>query len=116
MNNCPLAYFYRGVILLRNHKPTIMSQPTLIKTKDHKEIKQWIESNNGLPARLAYQSTGEIKDPIVVHFPDEDQDGETSYQRLGYDEFFSIFDHYDYTFQYEKDGENNYYSLKKDLK
>ena len=84
-------------------------QTTTVKTQDHEQIKYWIESRDGKPARLGYDSTGKEAAPLTVWFEDENKDVPQNYQVLDYDEFFSIFDHYKLTFSYEENGEDDRY-------
>lgn len=78
-----------------------MELSTMTSTKDKMEIKNWINAQGARPARLGYASTsnGE-KDPITVWFDSNTENPKKNYQALDWDEFFAIFDHYDYTFYY----------------
>ena len=87
-----------------------MTTTKIHETKDKEFIKNWIEENGGVPARLGYVSTtSDEKDPLAVWFRGEEQDEEKIYQEIDWDEFFAIFDYHDFTFKYnDEQGDDRY--------
>ena len=67
---------------------------TTTTTTDHAEIKKWVESHNGRPIRVAMSDTAKELDTIKFRFPNEEYDNEQTYQEISWDEWFSIFEHY----------------------
>lgn len=82
---------------------------TKVQTKDHAEIKQWIDARGGTPARIAHSSTSDTLAPLTVRFDNEKRDVKQSYQPLEYDEFFEIFDKHNLTFSYTENGNDDKY-------
>ncbi len=86
-----------------------MTSTTIHTTKDHETIKQWINEQGGVPARLGYDSTSRQKDPLTVWFRDEARDVKKTFQELDWDEFFAIFDHHNFVFKYNNEtGKDRY--------
>lgn len=80
-------------------------------TTDHSKIKKWIESRNGVPAKIS--NTGSENDGLLrVHYPEASKNDD-SFDEISWDEFFEIFDKNNLAFLYQdekKDGEESTFS------
>jgi hypothetical protein len=65
------------------------------KTIDHEEIRRWIEEKGGHPAKV---KGTEI---LRVDFDEPGGDGDEALERIGWDEFFEIFDRNELAFLYQ---------------
>lgn len=84
-------------------------------TKDHAAIKQWANSHNAQPSRLAMADTAKTVGLIQLHIPGYN-DERKQYQHIEWDEFFSEFDKYDMEFRTFDNAEDpNYYELHTNL-
>ena len=93
-----------------------MTSTTIRATKDHDFIKNWIEKNGGVPARLGYDSSEGLKDPLTVWFRKAAAAAHNSYQALDWEEFFAVFDYHDFVFQYEEqegEGSDKFIAIQK---
>jgi hypothetical protein len=75
------------------------------KTTDHKEIRKWIESRGGRPARVTSTAPGHEDDKngsggiLRVDFQEPDE----SLEEISWDEFFDIFEEHKLAFLYQED-------------
>jgi len=78
------------------------------ETKDHKTIQNWIQKNNGVPARLGYDSVdNKLKDPLTVWFRAEKNEFRKTYQELDWEEFFAVFDYHNFVFKFTDESEED---------
>lgn len=78
-------------------------------TTNHDEIRNWVEKRGGHPAIVA--STGDNGRSGGLLRIDYDEPGgndDTRLERIGWDEFFRIFDQNDLAFLYDPDGESRF--------
>jgi hypothetical protein len=81
------------------------------RTTDHDTIRKWIEQRDGHPAVVANTMEDEGGGILRVDFPG--YSGETSLQRIGWEEFFEIFEDRELAFLYQdktEDGKESRFS------
>lgn len=81
------------------------------RTTDHDTIRKWIEQRDGHPAVVANTMEDEGGGILRVDFPG--YAGETSLQRIGWEEFFEIFEDRELAFLYQdktEDGKESRFS------
>jgi len=62
-------------------------------TTDHDEIRKWVEARGGHPAIVRdTESKTRTSGMIRIDFDDSDGSQDTGLRRIGWDEFFKIFD------------------------
>jgi hypothetical protein len=72
-------------------------------TTDHAIIRKWIETRNGTPSLIRTEGKGGV---LRVDFGEKEED----FEKIGWDEFFGIFDENKLAFLYQdetKDGETS---------
>jgi len=63
------------------------------RTTDHDEIRKWVEARGGHPAIVRdTESKTRTSGMIRIDFDDSDGSEDTGLRRIGWDEFFKIFD------------------------
>lgn len=88
-----------------------MAQATENSTKNHQEIKDWVNAHNGTPALLGAASTGVPGSPITIWFREQERDVPQSFMAIDWAEFFQKFDEQGKTFTYGTDEDNNAYCM-----
>lgn len=74
-------------------------------TTDHKQIQQWIEDRNGIPARVKGTVSGEGAGLLRVDFKDNGEDDKL--EQISWKDFFDTFEKKNLAFLYQeetKDG------------
>jgi hypothetical protein len=77
-----------------------------LSSTDHETIRQWVEERNGTPATVA--DTAEPDEPGLLRIDFPGYSGETSLERVTWDDFFEKFDEEELEFLYQEqtdDGE-----------
>jgi hypothetical protein len=69
------------------------------RTKDHQEIRRWVESRGGKPA--AVKGTGGDEDPGILRVDFPGYGDESSLEAISWDEFFQKFDESRLDFLYQ---------------
>ncbi len=80
-------------------------------TTDHNEIKRWVESRGGRPARV--KGTGGKADPGLLRIDYPGYSGEETLDEISWDEFFDAFEKNRLAFLYQeetKGGEESRFS------
>lgn len=74
---------------------------TATTTTDHDEIRHWIETRGGKPARV--KGTGSDSDAglLRVNFNDPGGDDDDALEEIGWDAFFKAFDENDLAFLHQ---------------
>ena len=78
-------------------------------TRDHDEIRQWVEERGGRPASVRETGRGDDPGLLRIDFPDAEPDPDL--EPVSWDDFFRKFDEKDLTFLYvdrTADGEMSY--------
>lgn len=83
-----------------------MAQKT---TTDHKEIRKWIETHNGVPTVIENTEEGKGAGLLRVHFPEASDDGQ--FKKIGWDKFFETFDEKKLAFIYQDDKESTFHKF-----
>jgi hypothetical protein len=91
-----------------------MSQVKTLKTSNPEQIRKWIESRDGVPVRIAYDSTGKEYSPLGVWFKEESKDVPQSYQVLEWEDFFQLIERDQLALQYEENGDGRYHEFVKE--
>lgn len=75
------------------------------ETKDHELIKEWVESRNGIPAKI--KGTGKNQDEGIlrIHFPDNSENDE-QFEEISWDDFFENFDKNKLIFLYQDEKDS----------
>jgi hypothetical protein len=76
-------------------------------TTDHDEIRRWVESRGGRPARV--KGTGRGDDPGIlrIDFGDPDE----GLEEISWDEWFEAFDKNNLAFLYQDEGDSRFNKL-----
>ena len=87
-------------------------------TKDHEEIKHWVEKHNGHPACV--RGTGTEVDPGILRIDFPGGSGPETFLEISWDEWFQKFDQTQLTFLYQEKKvtgeESTFFKLIKDHK
>lgn len=78
-------------------------------TTDHDEIRKWVEKRGGQPAIV--KDTADNGRPgamIRIDFDDPDGSADAGLKRVGWDEFFEIFDKNDLAFLHQDVGDSRF--------
>ncbi len=87
-----------------------MSESKQKKTTDHKAIRQWAESHNGQPAKIASTDTGKGEGLLRIHFKEQSKSDEDTFEQINWDEFFNVFEKNDLALLYQEqkaDGQDS---------
>ena len=76
-------------------------------TTDHDAIKQWTDARDGVPARIDGTGDGKQDGLLRIHFPDESDDAD-SFERMGWGDFFEVFDDNDLAFLHSTDEDSTF--------
>ncbi|MFP4094903.1 MAG: hypothetical protein ACLFUB_10480 [Cyclobacteriaceae bacterium] len=80
------------------------------QTTDHKEIKQWTESRDGVPTVIeGTENKGSGEGLLRIHFPKASSDD--NFKEISWDEFFKEFDDKDLAFVYQDDKDSTFHKL-----
>jgi hypothetical protein len=71
------------------------------QTHDHKQIQNWAEEREGLPAVVKDTSSGS-GGVLRIHFPEQSDSGD-DLKVIGWDEFFKVFDDNKLEFLYQEE-------------
>lgn len=75
------------------------------QTRDHEEIRRWVEERGGRPA--AVRARGDDTGILRIDFPDDPEGPDRNLEPIGWDEFFSKFDEKDLVFVYQEPSRFN---------
>jgi hypothetical protein len=80
-------------------------------TIDHDEIRRWVESRGGRPARVS--ETGGANDPGIlrINFNEPGGDDDTSLEEISWDDWFRAFDENGLAFLYQDEGDSRFNKL-----
>lgn len=78
-------------------------------TVDHDEIRDWVESRGGFPARV--KRTGGDDDPGILRIDYPGFSGADTLERIGWDEWLGAFDQNSLAFLYQPDGGSRFSKL-----
>jgi|SRR6185503_18577326 len=71
-------------------------------TTDHDEIRQWVEKHGGHPAIVKDTADNGRRGAMIrIDFDDPDGSKDAGLKRVGWDEFFEIFDNNDLAFLHQ---------------
>lgn len=77
-------------------------------TTDHDEIRNWAEKRGGNPAVVA-ETRGQNGGGVLrIDFDDPGGDGDQRIERIGWDEFFRVFDRNKLAFLREEDANSRF--------
>jgi hypothetical protein len=76
-------------------------------TTDHDEIRKWVEKRGGHPAVVA-ETRGKGGGLLRIDFDEPGGDGDERLERIGWDEFFRIFDKNDVAFLRDEEGSSRF--------
>jgi hypothetical protein len=77
-------------------------------TTDHDEIRKWVEKRGGHPAVVA-ETRGEDGGGLLrMDFDEPGGGGDERLERIGWDEFFRIFDRNDVAFLRDEEGNSRF--------
>jgi hypothetical protein len=78
-------------------------------TTDHDEIRKWAEKRGGHPAVVKDTAdNGRAGAMIRIDFDDPDGSKDAGLKRVGWDEFFEIFDKNDLAFLHQDEGDSRF--------
>lgn len=77
-----------------------MSESETRQTRDHEEIRRWVEAHDGTPASVRGTEEGDEAGVLRIDFPGGA--GEPELQPITWDEWFDKFDEQDLTFLYQE--------------
>ncbi len=80
-------------------------------TTDHDEIRRWVESRGGKPARVI--ETGSNGDPGIlrINFDERGGDDDTRLEEISWDDWFRAFDENALAFLYQDEGDSRFNKL-----
>ena len=77
-------------------------------TTDHDEIRKWVEKRGGHPAVVA-ETRGKGGGGLLrIDFDETGGDGDERLERIGWDEFFRIFDRSEVAFLRDEEGNSRF--------
>jgi hypothetical protein len=77
-------------------------------TTDHDEIRKWVEKRGGHPAVVAETRGKDGGGLLRVDFDEPGGDDDERLERIGWDEFFRIFDRNDVAFLCDEEGNSRF--------
>lgn len=79
-------------------------------TTSHDEIRKWVEKRGGHPAVVAetQDSRGRGGGLLRIDYDEPGGNDDTRLKRIGWDEFFRIFDENDLAFLHDPDGDSRF--------
>jgi hypothetical protein len=77
-------------------------------TTDHEQIRQWVEKRGGHPAVVAETRGKNGGGVLRIDFDEPGGDGDERLERIGWDEFFRIFDRNDLAFLRDEEGNSRF--------
>jgi hypothetical protein len=78
-------------------------------TKDHDEIRDWVEKRGGHPAMVAdTERNGRAGGMLRIDFDDPDGSKDTGLHRISWEEFFKVFDNNDLAFLRVEKGDSRF--------
>jgi hypothetical protein len=78
-------------------------------TTDHEQIRKWVEKRGGHPAVVAAtQNKGRPGGELRIDYDEPGGNDDTRLKRIGWDEFFQIFDGNDIAFLYDPDSDSRF--------
>ena len=81
------------------------------KTTDHRFIKTWTESRNGIPARFIHAERQHPATILRILFPNQGESDSTLLETLSWHEFFDVFDDARLAFLYENDLHSTFHEF-----
>jgi hypothetical protein len=72
---------------------------TAVRTRDHDEIRQWVEERGGFPATVEATSSHDEPGILRIDFPD--YSGGETLKRINWESFFAKFDEEELDFLYQ---------------
>lgn len=76
-------------------------------TTNHDEIRRWVEKRGGHPAVVA-ETRGKAGGGVLRIDFDDPQDGDERLERIGWEEFFRVFDRNDVAFLKDDEGKSRF--------
>jgi hypothetical protein len=77
-------------------------------TTNHDEIRNWVEKRSGHPAVVAETRGKDGGGLLRIDFDEPGGDGDERLERIGWDEFFRIFDRNDVAFLRDEEGNSRF--------
>ena len=78
-------------------------------TTDHDEIRDWVEKRGGHPAVVSTtEDNGRPGGLLRIDYDEPGGNDDADLRRIGWDEFFQIFDSNDIAFLYDPDGDSRF--------
>lgn len=78
-------------------------------TKDHDEIRDWVEKHGGHPAMVAdTERNGRPGGMLRIDFDDPDGSQDAGLHRISWEEFFKVFDNNDLAFLRVENGDSRF--------
>ena len=79
------------------------------KTTDHDEIRKWVEKRGGHPAIVKDTADNGRRGAMIrIDFDDPDGSKDAGLKRVGWDQFFEIFDNNDLAFLHQDVDDNRF--------
>jgi hypothetical protein len=78
-------------------------------TTNHEEIRKWVEERGGHPAMVAATERNNREGAILrIDFDDPGGDDDAGLHRIGWDEFFEVFDSNNLAFLRQEEGDSRF--------
>jgi hypothetical protein len=80
-------------------------------TTDHDEIRRWVESRGGRPARVIETGNGGDPGILRINFDEPRGDDDVGLEEISWDEWFRAFDENELAFLYQDEGNSRFNKL-----
>ena len=81
------------------------------RTTDHDEIRRWVESRGGRPARVAETGGDDDAGILRIDFDEPGGDDDSGLEEIDWDTWFQAFDENDLAFLYQDEGDSRFNKL-----
>ncbi len=80
-------------------------------TTNHDEIRRWVESRGGRPARVSETGSGGDPGILRINFDEPGGDDDARLEEISWDEWFRAFDENGLAFLYQDEGDSRFNKL-----